>query len=186
MIRINLLPYRKAKRKENIRRQISIYFLSIILTLLIAFVVDYTKKSQIKALNSQIKASEAELASLNKKAKEVDVLKKELDALNSKLKIIDSLKEGRNFGINIIRELTEVVIAERMWLNSSDIQRNSIYFDGYALDDKTVADFMRNLDASVYFSNVELKSISKASIKNVELRKFIINSKIESTIPKAK
>lgn len=186
MIRINLLPYRKAKRKENIRRQISIYFLSIILTLLILFVVDYAKKNQIKNLKSQIKSSESELASLNKKAKEVDILKKELDALNAKLKIIDSLKEGRNFGINIIKELTEVVVAERMWLNSSDIQKNSIYFDGYALDDKTVADFMRNLEASVFFSNIELKSISKALIKNVELRKFIINSKIDLVSLKSK
>ncbi|MGE4519432.1 MAG: PilN domain-containing protein [Desulfobacteraceae bacterium] len=183
MIRINLLPYRKARRKENIRRQISIYFLSLILLLLVLFVIDYSKKAQIKDLNLKIKASETELASLNKKAKEVDILKKELDALNSKMGIIDSLKKGRSFGINILKELTEVVVAERMWLNSSNIERNSIYFDGYALDDKTVADFMRNLDSSVYFFDVELRSLTGSSIKNVELRKFIINAKIRDNNP---
>ncbi|MDY0131973.1 MAG: PilN domain-containing protein [Desulforegulaceae bacterium] len=185
MIRINLLPYRKARRKENIRRQISVYFLSLILLLLVLFVIDHSKKTQINDLNSKIKASEAELASLKKKAKEVDILKKELDALNSKIEIIDSLKQGRNFGINILKELTKVVVAERMWFNSSNIERNSIHLDGYALDDKTVADFMRNLDSSLYFFNVELKSLVSSSIKNVELRKFIINAQIKENNPKS-
>jgi type IV pilus assembly protein PilN len=185
MIRINLLPYRKARRKENIRRQISIYFLSLVLLALALFAVDYFKRQKIDDLNSKIKNLQSELDTLNKKAKEVDVLKKELDALNSKMKIIDTLKEGRSFGINILKELTEVVVAERMWLNSSDIQRSSIYFEGYALDDKTVADFMRNLDSSVYFSDVELRTLTSASIKNIELRKFIINAKINDNNPKS-
>ncbi|HAR33905.1 MAG TPA: pilus assembly protein PilN, partial [Desulfobacter sp.] len=30
MIRINLLPFRLARKKENIRRQVSVFFLSLI------------------------------------------------------------------------------------------------------------------------------------------------------------
>ena len=33
MIRINLLPFRAARKKENIKRQISIYVLTVILLL---------------------------------------------------------------------------------------------------------------------------------------------------------
>lgn len=37
MIRINLLPYRAAQKKENIRRQISIFLLLLILMTLALF-----------------------------------------------------------------------------------------------------------------------------------------------------
>jgi type IV pilus assembly protein PilN len=35
MIRINLLPFRAARKKENIRRQLSIYVLSVVCLLLL-------------------------------------------------------------------------------------------------------------------------------------------------------
>ena len=39
MIRINLLPFRAARKKENIRRQISVFALSVVcLALLMGFV----------------------------------------------------------------------------------------------------------------------------------------------------
>ncbi|MGM0417731.1 MAG: PilN domain-containing protein [Thermodesulfobacteriota bacterium] len=180
MIRINLLPYRRARKKENIRKQISVYFLSIILIMLILFVFDFSVKSKIDNLNTKIKSAQSELARYQKQAKEVDALKSELSKLDSKIKVIDSLKDGRNFGINILKELTILTVAERMWLTSANIKRDSVNFNGFALDDKTVADFMRNLEKSQYFFDIDLKNVTKADMKNTEVRKFIINSKVEA------
>jgi len=45
MIRINLLPFRAARKKENIRRQISVFVLSVVcLALLMGFVFLNFKK----------------------------------------------------------------------------------------------------------------------------------------------
>ena len=41
MIRINLLPFRSARKKENIRRQLSIFLLSLILAVVAIFGVNF-------------------------------------------------------------------------------------------------------------------------------------------------
>ena len=53
MIRINLLPFRSARKKENIRRQLSIFVLSLILTVVAIFGVNLLLDSQIGDLNSR-------------------------------------------------------------------------------------------------------------------------------------
>lgn len=179
MIKINLLPYRAARKKENIRKQVSIYFLSIILLILILFVIDFNAKREISELNAKVTASQTELKGLRKKAKEVDKIKKELDSLNSKLEIIDSLKKGRKSAITVLKEITEVIVGERMWVTTFNFEQDSFYFEGMALDDRTVADFMRNLERSKVFKNIELKSITSTMIRDVELRKFIIRTGVE-------
>ena len=179
MIQINLLPYRAARKKENIRKQVSVFFLTIILVVLILFVFDFRARMKITKLENKVKASQTELAKLKKKAKQVDILRKELDSLNNKLKIIESLKQGRKFAVNILKEFTEVTVPERMWLVICNIDKTSIYFEGLALDDRTVADFMRNLENSALMTDVELKGITSIRLKDVDLRKFVISVKVE-------
>jgi type IV pilus assembly protein PilN len=176
MIQINLLPYRAARRKENIRRQVSIYILSLILLCTLLFVVDYTIKRKIDSLNKKIAASKKELTVLKKKVKEVDVLKKKLQALDKKINIIESLKKGRKFSIDMLKEFTEVIVEDRMWLTKVDLNRSHVHFEGYALDDRTVADFMRNLESSSIIYNIDLKGITHESIKDIPLRRFVINA----------
>jgi len=78
MIRINLLPYRTARKKENVRQQVTIFLLLIVL---ITFsLVWYNNKlnKQIEALNTQIEFTRKEVIRYNKIAKEVDDLKNKL------------------------------------------------------------------------------------------------------------
>ena len=42
MIRINLLPFRAARKKENIRRQVSIFLLSLAFLLIILFYYNWS------------------------------------------------------------------------------------------------------------------------------------------------
>ena len=55
MIRINLLPYRAAQKKENIRRQISIFVLAVIMVVGILVYYNISLNNDIDALNTQIK-----------------------------------------------------------------------------------------------------------------------------------
>ena len=52
MIRINLLPFRAARKKENIRRQVSIFLLSLVFLLIILFYYNSSLSSQIDGLKS--------------------------------------------------------------------------------------------------------------------------------------
>lgn len=186
MIRINLLPYRSARRKESIRKQLSIFVLSIILICSALFAVSYFQNRKIDTLNANIKKSQQELTRFNAQVKEVDLIKKKLKDLNSKLAIIDSLEKGRNFSIDILKELTIVIVNERMWLTSADISPSKIHFNGYALDDRAIADFMRNLERSSFFTNIDLKGVTMAKMKDIEVRQFVIDADIEKGNPSGK
>ena len=73
MIRINLLPFRAARKKENIRRQVSIFLLSLVFLLIILFYYNSSLNSQIDGLNTKIKDAKAELKKYNKINKELSV-----------------------------------------------------------------------------------------------------------------
>lgn len=52
MIRINLLPYRAAQKKENVRRQISIFVLAVIMVAGILLYYNISLNNDIDALNT--------------------------------------------------------------------------------------------------------------------------------------
>jgi type IV pilus assembly protein PilN len=78
MIRINLLPFRAARKKENIRRQVSIFILSLILVLLGLFGFNHYLGSQIDDLNDEIKIANTELNKYNEINKEIPKSKRHL------------------------------------------------------------------------------------------------------------
>ena len=53
MIRINLLPFRTERKKENVRRQVSLFLLSLALVLLVLFYYNWSLNSKIKKLNKK-------------------------------------------------------------------------------------------------------------------------------------
>ena len=55
MIRINLLPFRSDRKKENIRRQLSIFVLSLILAVVAIFGINFFLSSQIDDLGRRIR-----------------------------------------------------------------------------------------------------------------------------------
>ena len=62
MIRINLLPFRAARKKENIRRQVSIVLLSLFLVILLMVYFNISLKNQIKALDAEVKSTKKQIA----------------------------------------------------------------------------------------------------------------------------
>ena len=73
MIRINLLPFRAARKKENIRRQVSIFVLSLVFLLIIFFYYNFSLSNKVDSLNANIKNTKTELAKYNKINDEIAV-----------------------------------------------------------------------------------------------------------------
>lgn len=177
MILINLLPFRKARKKENIRQQLSVYFLSMLfLTLLMSYFV-FNLNQKIEIIDNRINASTQELASLNFLLQEINEIKKNLDKIKSKITIIKNLEENRKASVVLLDTMTKTVIPERMWLTRLSSSGESVELTGIAMDNKTVADFMSRLEGCQLFSSVSLKSIKQHIIRNVSLKIFEISCK---------
>jgi type IV pilus assembly protein PilN len=175
MIRINLLPFRSTRKKENIRRQMSIFVLSLILTVVAIFGVNLLLSSQIDDLGSRIKTTQAELEKYEKINKEIEEIKKKLDNLNKKLAIIRDLEANRYEPVRLLDTLSQVIIEKRMWYTALDLKADLVNISGIAMDDKTVADYMLRLESSGLFSTVNLKTLKQVDVQKTTVKSFEIS-----------
>ena len=101
MIRINLLPFRAARKKENVRRQVSIFLLSLILVGAAVIYYNVYLSGKIKDLNASIKDTKVQLAKYNKINAEMKEIKKNLELLNKKIQVIETLETNRREPVNL-------------------------------------------------------------------------------------
>ncbi len=175
MIRINLLPFRAARRKENVRRQITIFLLFlIVLTAGLVFTHIFFK-GQVDDWTNRVNSTRVALNAKKKQAAEVDRIQKQLNILKKKTEVIINLAISRKEAVLLIDTMTKMVIQKRMWFTSLDEKGMGLDIRGVALDNKTVADFMTRLEKSVLFNNVRLKSTKKQKIGEYDnLKSFVV------------
>jgi len=162
MIRINLLPFRSARKKENIRRQVSIFLLSLAFMLIILFYYNFSLNSKIDSLNAKIKDTKSELEKYEKINKEIAEIKKKLDNLKKKMAVMDTLEAGRFAPIRLMDAMTQVIVPKRMWFTRLQSKDQRVDISGIALDNTTVADFMVRLENSGLFKEVDLKTLKRS------------------------
>ncbi len=173
MIRINLLPFRLARKKENIRRQISIFLLLIVMTGLGLFWYTLEMNRQILAVQEKTKQVNTQISKYKAKAKRVTKIKKDLKTLKEKLEVLVSLKSQRDKQLVLFDSMTQLIIPGRMWINNLSTNQNRVTIKGIAFDNHTIADFMNKLEASPLFSKVDLKTAQLKKFKgNMMLKSF--------------
>lgn len=172
MIRINLLPFRIARKKENIRRQISIFLLLILLTAVV--LVWYTRimNSRISMIKEKTKQVNAQILKYKEKADRVSKIKKDLKILKEKLEIVSSLQKQREKQLILFDGMTDLIIPGRMWLESFKTDKNTITIKGIAFDNPTIAAFMEKLEKSPLFCKIDLRAAKMKKFKDLRLKSF--------------
>ncbi|MBW1693817.1 MAG: PilN domain-containing protein [Deltaproteobacteria bacterium] len=192
MIKINLIPFRDIEKKENIRRQVTIAILSVMLVMMAMAYYHMHLKNTIVDMTAKIESTKIELASAEKEVKEVDKIKQELNKLNTKIKVIKTIEANRKASIKMLDHMTKMVgeqtsavesgtspdkigkPVKRLWFTSFQANGPNININGIALDNKTVADFMTRLETSKTYNNVTLNTLKKESVNNLNLKSFVI------------
>ena len=177
MIRINLLPYRAARKKENIRIQVNVFFGSVLIVCLLVFLYYSHLNSQIKRLTADINQTKIQVAKYQKINKEIAEIKKKLELLDRKIQVIESLDRDRKAPVQTLDSLYKLLVEKRMWYTEIEEKGNSIKISGIALDNQTVADYMTRLEKSEEFQNVRLAAIKQYQMKerSLSLKQFDVN-----------
>lgn len=184
MIRINLLPFRAARKKENIRRQVSVFFLCLLLVMVVLGWIHFYLGNKQQNLTTSVSDTKKELALYKQKNAEINEIRKKLKDLEMRQNVIEDLEKQRFEPVHIMDELTGKIVAERMWLTRLDISGNQMDIDGIALDNKTVADFIDNLEglsklndqtANMY-EKVRLNKLQQEEIRSLNMKKFEISA----------
>ncbi len=183
MIRINLLPFRAARKKENVRRQVSIFLLSLVLVLIVLGWIHFYLQSKQSKMTENVAEVKKELELYKKKDREMRELRQKLKTLEQRKGVIDGLEAQRFKPVHVLDNLTQKIVPERMWLTRLSLQGNRLQLAGIAVDNNTVADFMDNLESMPAMSNpdippaalygrVQLTSIQRQQVRSVNLKKF--------------
>ena len=165
MIKINLLPFRTARKKENVRRQLSILFSSLCLVFILLVYYNVRLSGQVKEIQSKVEKAKTETASYELINKEITEIKGKLEILNTKMDVIKTLESKRHEPVRLMDAMTSLVIPKRMWFVSLDGRGNAVNISGVATDNQTVADFMTRLERSKLFETIDLKTVKKEELK---------------------
>lgn len=175
MIRINLLPFRAARKKENIRRQVSIFLLSLVFVVIVATWFNYLLSGKIDVLDQQITETKAQVDKYNEINKEIAEIQKKLAVLNKKIEVIQSLDLTRKAPVTLLDDMSRLNVEKRMWLTGLEEKSGSVKVTGIALDNPTVAEYMTRIESVDKYADVKLLSISQdTSVEGLKLKRFDI------------
>jgi type IV pilus assembly protein PilN len=182
MIRINLLPYRAARKKENIRIQVNVFLGSVFIVVLLMVWINAILGGRIKDLNAKISSTREQVAKYQKINAEIAEIKKKLETLDRKIRVIESLEADRKAPVQNLDSLYNLLVEKRMWYDQIQEKGDTFLLNGIALDNYTVADFMTRIEKSDRFENVRLSSIKQYELKGRELKlkQFEVNFKKKS------
>jgi type IV pilus assembly protein PilN len=179
MIKINLLPVRAAQKKESARQQISILLLSMTAVLVIAFGIYSVTLAKISTAQEEIGKSEQEIKRLKEKIGEIDNIKKFQAEVKKKLDILNQLRRDKTGPATRLAKLSDAV-PDKLWLTKYAETGGNVSLAGVAFNEDLIAAFMRNLQASNAFTNVELLVSEQLEISGMKAKKFEISCIMKS------
>jgi type IV pilus assembly protein PilN len=179
MIRINLLPVKTTRKKELLIGQLVILAAVVILAVGACGGAYVTMLAKINSEKEQIAAYEAEINRLRKTLGEVAQFKKMQEELRGKLDVLAQLKAGKTGPVHLLDKLS-LALPERVWLTSFKETGGSISISGFGMNEEVVAQFLRDLEASPYYRNVELQLIEQVLQGGSRVNKFDIVCRADS------
>jgi type IV pilus assembly protein PilN len=185
MIRINLLSDREAIRKETTRQQVSIFVLMICLLVVILGGLQFYQYQKKKDLQQQIVDVRHALKELEKQVGEVEKYKEAKKELETKLQIIERLQKGKLLVVQLLDGIG-ATIPEKMWLDELGLKAAKYSMEGYAVDNETIAAFMKELQRSGSFGTVELLWAEQKEVEGVGLKHFSLVATLATPKSEAK
>jgi len=178
MTRINLLPVRAAKKKETVKQQITILIVAVVATVVAGLAFYSVTLAKVSGTKDEISRSEAELQQLKIKIGEIDNIKKLQAEVKKKLDVLNLLRREKSGPANRLAKLSDLT-PDKLWLTAYAENQAKVSITGVAYNEEIIATFMRNLQSSGDFSDVELLVSEQQEVNGVKVKKFDITCSIK-------
>jgi type IV pilus assembly protein PilN len=164
MLEINLLPVREARRRADLRQYMMQGLLVLIVTSGGIGVIHSRVDDKIERAQSRVHQMQNDIDQFKPQLEQVEAFKKRKAELEKKIDVIDGLDRARTGPVRVLAELAAKT-PDRMWLTSLTTKGTTISLKGQSLDNEVVALFLRSLNESPYFAQVDLDSTKLGSDK---------------------
>ena len=172
MLQINLLPVRKIKQQFLAKRQLKFFGIAVLALTVILILYTVTLHSTVSSLNTEKVKLEADKKRLAQILKQIEELEEKKKLVDKQTEIVERLEKTSALTAYVLNEVANITPHKRMWLTTLDQSGSTMKLDGMALDNQTVAEYLKNLDASGYISNVTLTKIDLKSYAGRNLKAF--------------
>ncbi|MDO3381033.1 PilN domain-containing protein [Gilvimarinus algae] len=161
MATINLLPWRVQYREEKKKEFIAIMVGVAVLALLVAYVWVANANGRVDHQRQRNDILQQEITELDKKVAEIKDLQQKREELLELMGLIRNLEGTRSVIVHHFDDLVRA-IPDGVFLTSLGRTGDIMSIEGYAESNNRVSSFMRNLDASPWYSSPNLSSVEVA------------------------
>jgi type IV pilus assembly protein PilN len=174
VIRINLLPWREARRKAQRQHLGVLGGMVAALGLLIVGAVHLTIAGYIAEQSARNEFLKRENVRLDKEIEEIRKLRGEIAALLARKQVIERLQADRAQAVHLLEELVQQV-PDGVYLKSIRQTALKVNLVGYSQSNARVSTLMRNFSASPHLENPELVEIKAVTVSNKRVSEFNMN-----------
>jgi type IV pilus assembly protein PilN len=167
MTHINLLPWREAERARRQREFIAMLVAGLVVALGISFSVHLYIEDLIEIQNGRNTFLKNQIAQIERDIEEIEALEKTKNGLISRMQIIQELQQSRPEIVHLFDELAST-IPEGIYLTKAVQQGRVITLEGRAQSHARVSAYMRNIDASAWLGDADLKIIDNKETRRAE------------------
>jgi type IV pilus assembly protein PilN len=178
MIKINLLPVRAERRKEFIRKQLSILVLSLVCAIMVMGFLFFHLQNRYDDTKKSLARTNKEIKQLQPIIKKIDTYKKQKQDISRKIAIIIDLDRYRLAPVVVLSDLNQFR-PEKLWFTDIREKGKHLTLGGVAVDNETVVTFLNRLKKSVPLKNSDLTLLRARKVKDVELKAFTIDCPLD-------
>lgn len=184
--RINLLPWREIRRREQDRQLLSISIGAWILMGLVVFYGQWHMSGRIDHQNARNSYLNREIAKLEDQIKEINELKSRKQALLARMEIIQQLQQDRTQIVHVFDDLVRK-LPKGIYLTRLTKRAKAIALTGMAQSNARVSSLMQNLDSSDWFANPDLNVINVTPSGSTRISSFSlqVNEEVKRQKPEA-
>lgn len=157
--RLNLLPWREMRRREQDRQLLTIAVGAWLLMGVIVFYAHVHVSALIETQNKRNEFLTQEIAKVEEQIKEIAELKKRRQDLLARMNVIQQLQADRTRVVRVFDELVQR-LPEGIYFSSLKQSGTDLALSGVAQSNARVSALMRNLASSSWFSDPELEVIN--------------------------
>lgn len=162
MAHINLLPWRDWERERRKNEFLTRAVGSLLLGGLIVFGAGWYLDGSIDRQNARNQFVKDKITVLDQQIAEIADLRQKRDQLLARMRVIQDLQGNRPVIVRIFDELVRT-LAKGVYFNSAKMDQKVISIEGIAESNNRISSLMRNLDASDWFADPNLKGIKENS-----------------------
>jgi type IV pilus assembly protein PilN len=156
MIRINLLPVKRSKKRDAATRELIMGAIVVGVVVFGLYVWYAMMESSLEEVRDKTAKVEQEVKDKENEIVKVDVFKKQKSSLEAKVAVINDLRARKTGPVKMLDELA-TNIPRRAWLTAFDEKNGTMTLDGGTSDNDDLADLLSYLmNNSKYFSNIRL------------------------------